>query len=180
MFNADDATEEWSLLDRIGVAACCAVLLGFAMIAPIGPGRGFVTTRAYSEANIWVGLACAVLCALCALYVIAQLLPATGWRGTIATLVVACAAGYYCALSSVPAVLGESRGTTGTVIFQVNEITIGGSRNCGRAIARNLKYDDFSQCARSIVPRPQLGDRLEITGKVSEWGVQPKQIRVLR
>lgn len=165
-----------SVLDWIGIAATGALLIFFAATGLYGAMTAFTPTLTYEGANLWVGLVCAGLSALCGLYLCLELDSDRLRLG--ASIVVAAFAGYYATIGGIPALAAQWDGNQGLVPFTVVEIGLG-SRTCGyNFVGHNPDYAQLRLCGDGISPRLKVGDRVLVHGHVSDWGTTVNDVTV--
>ena len=172
-------TARRTVLDWCAIAAVGTVLAFFIGMAVYGLLTGFTPSLRYADANFWVALGCAALAGLCGLYLIAEL---SGWRKVrlLPLLVLCAAAGYYAAITGVPSAATQWLGETSTVDFAVTRRDVSWGRNCTfRLAARNPDYAEYRTCADGLVPQPQVGDVLRVSGYRSDWGLSNEAVLVV-
>lgn len=172
-------SERRSVLDWLGVLIMGAFLLSVFATAIYGFMCVFTPTVNYQEANLWAGMVCALLAALAALYLVIEL---SGW-GRVRPLVLAilCAvAGYFAALSGLPAIFTQGQGIFGTVDFKIVGTELSWGRYCAISLtAANADFATMRLCADGLVPAPRAGDRLRVTAFISDWGLTVEGLQVL-
>lgn len=176
-----DRSRPRTALDWIGIAATASVLAFLAATGFYGLMSGVTATLAYEATNLWIGLGCAALAMLCALYLAVEITSPGNFKLGVFFLVVCGFAGYYASIVGIPTITAQWAGQRGSVVFTVTEASMPtGARSCSYAIeATNADFVTLRLCAQTMTPRPRAGDRVQVDGYRSDWGITLDAVAVV-
>lgn len=168
------------LFDRVLIGLIALVLALVFALGFLAIGVGFVTTAAYEQQLEWISFACGVVAAACGGYLILEY-PGRRSERVVLFLVAACGIfGYLAASNGFPAALTLAHGVPGTERFTMVGLE-GGSRSCrGTVVAQHPRYSEMRICINHFGDRrPAVGDTIEVSGKISQWGITRDGFRAL-
>jgi hypothetical protein len=166
---------DWTMIGAAGLVLLTALGLGVIAI-----GVGFVTTSAYERDWQWISLVCGVICAGCVAYLLLEYSGPKAERVVLFAIAAGGIFGYLAVSNGVPAAMTLAYGKPGTEIFVMDHLGLGGKSCPSTVIAHHERYSEMRICASYFGERrPRVGGQIEVTGKISAWGMTREGYRAL-
>ena len=166
---------DWAMIALAGLVLLTALVLGMVAI-----GVGFVTTSAYEHDWQWIGFVCGIICAGCVAYLLIEYSGPKAERVVLFAIAAGGIFGYLAVSNGVPAAMTLAYGKPGTELFVMDHLALGGKSCPGTVVAHTERYSEMRICARYFGDRrPRVGGQIEVTGKISDWGMTRDGYRAL-
>lgn len=167
-------------LDWALIALAILILVIAAAVGGYGFSVAYVTTLSWEHEYEWVSLVCGLITAGCAAYLLLEYTGPRNQRAVIAAIITAAVLGWFAPSNGVPAILTALDGKPGVEVFEVEHIGSGGRSCPTRVTARHPEYSELRVCITAFKGRrPGVGERFEVEGRVSPWGMTRERYRVL-
>ena len=164
-----------ALFDYLALGVVASVFLAGALLSIGGLYGSFIVSKEYAEHNFIVALVAATIGALLAVYLMMTWLPVDRFKSVAALVALSAGLAYLAVDRGIPATVGPHLGIEQVVTFVVTDKSSGGRRSCRGIKVSNTEYVESKLCRIDA----EIGMRVQVTGKVSWFGIAYRQVRVL-
>jgi len=177
LFGSADVRQplDWAMIGLAALVLAVACVLGMFALSV-----GFITTSAYEIEWQWISFICGLICAGCVAYLLLEYSGPKAERVVLFAIAAGGIFGYLAVSNGFPAAMTAIYGKPGTAVFVMEELGWGSKRCSGTVVAKSERYSEMRICIDYFGDRrPRVGGRIEVRGKVSDWGITRESYRAL-